>query len=66
MTFDRRLTNITDPVLIFRCLYCPFSENLSKKALYEITANRQGWLNRFSPIIGSLATPQRHITSPDT
>jgi len=38
-----------------------------KKALHEITANSQGHLNPFSPIVGSLATPQRHIiTSPDT
>jgi len=42
MTFDRRLANITDPVLLFRDLFCSFSENLMKKALHEITANRQG------------------------
>jgi len=42
MTFDRRLANITDPVLVFRGSDCPFSENLMKKALHEFTANSQG------------------------
>jgi len=42
MTFDRRLANNADPVLVRRGLYCPFSENLMKKALHEITANSQG------------------------
>jgi len=65
ITFDSRLPNITD--LVFQGLYCPSSENLMKKALHEITTNSQGHLNPFSPIVGSLATPQRHIiTSPDT
>jgi len=40
MTFDRRLANITDPVLVFRGLYCPYSENLM--ALHETTVNIQG------------------------
>jgi len=62
MTFDRRLANITGPVLVFRGLYCPSSENLMKKALHKITA-----FNLFYPIVGSLATPQRHIiTSTDS
>ena len=47
MTFDRRLVNIADPVLVFRGLYCPSSENLMSKALHEITANSQGWFNPF-------------------
>jgi len=33
MTFDRRLANISDAVLVFQGLYCPFSENMMKKAL---------------------------------
>jgi len=42
MTFDRTLTSIIDPVLVFRVLYCPFSENLIKKVLHKIMANIQG------------------------
>jgi len=42
MPLDRRLANISDPVLVFRVLYCPSSKNLVKKALHEITANCQG------------------------
>jgi len=65
MRFHRRLANITAPVV--RGLYWPFSQNLVKKALHEITVNSQGPLNPFSPIVGSLATSQRHIiTSPGT
>jgi len=65
ITFDRRLPYVTD--LVFRGFYCPSSENLMEKALHEITANSQGELHPFSPIFGSLATPQRHIIrSPDT
>jgi len=41
---------------ILRFSHCPSSENLMKKALHEITANSQGKLNPFSPIVGSLAT----------
>jgi len=42
MTFDRRLANITELMLVFRSLYCPFSEYLMKMAQHEITANSQG------------------------
>ena len=67
MTFDRSFTNIAEPVLVFRGLYCPSFEYLLKRALLEIRANDQGWLNPFPPIVSSLATPQQHIiTSPDT
>jgi len=59
MTFDLRLANITDPVV--RDFYGPSTQNLMKKALYEITVNSQGWLNPFSHTFRSLATPQRHI-----
>jgi len=47
MTFDRRLANTADPVLVFRCLYCPSSKNLVNKALHEITANGQASLFLF-------------------
>jgi len=40
MTFNRRLANITDRVLAFRGLYCPYSEHLV--TLHEITGNSQG------------------------
>jgi len=39
MTFDRRLANIIDPVLVIRGLYYPYSENLMQKALHEVMAN---------------------------
>jgi len=39
MTFDRRLANVTDPVV--RGLYFPSTQNLIQKALHEITANSQ-------------------------
>jgi len=39
MTFDRRLANITDPVV--RGLHCPSTQNLIQKALHEITVNSQ-------------------------
>jgi len=39
MTFDRRLANVTDPVV--RGLYCPFTQNLIQKALHEITVKIQ-------------------------
>jgi len=35
MTFNRRLANITGPLI--RGLYCPSSQKLMKKALHEIT-----------------------------
>jgi len=37
MTFDRRLAKIIGPVVAG--LYCPSTQNLIKKALYEITVN---------------------------
>jgi len=40
MTLDRRLPSVTD--VVFRGLYCPFSENLMKNGLHEIKANSQG------------------------
>ena len=61
MTLDGRLANSRTPVV--RGLYCLSSQNLMKKALYEITVNSQGQLNPFSPMIGSSVTPQRHITT---
>jgi len=39
MTFDRRLVNVTDPVV--RGLYWPSTQNLIQKALHEITVNSQ-------------------------
>jgi len=39
MTFDRRLANVTNPVV--RGLYCPSTQNLIQKALHEITVNSQ-------------------------
>jgi len=62
MTFDHRLTNLTD--LVVRGLYCPSVQNLIQKALHEITVNSQSLLNLFSPIVPSSAVLQRHITSP--
>jgi len=61
MTFDHRLTNVTD--LAARGLYCPSFQNLIKKALHEITVNSQSLLNLFAPIVPSSAVLQRHITS---
>jgi len=61
MTFDRRLANVTDPVL--RGLFCPSTQNLIRKALFEVTAISQSKLNLFSPIVRSLATLQQHIIS---
>jgi len=64
MTFDRRLANVTNPVV--RGLYCPSTQKLIQKARHEITVNSQSHLNLFSPIVRSLAILQRHIiTSPD-
>jgi len=40
MTFDRRLPYITDPVLVFRGLYCPPLNIWWKRPC--ITANSQG------------------------
>jgi len=39
MTFDRRLANVTDPVV--RGLHYPSTQNLLQKALHEITVNSQ-------------------------
>jgi len=39
MTFDRRLDNVTDPIV--RGLYCPSTQNLIQKALHEIMVNSQ-------------------------
>jgi len=39
MTFDRRLANVTDPVV--RDLYCPSTQNLIQKALHKIMVNSQ-------------------------
>jgi len=39
ITFDRKLANVTDPVV--RGLYCPSTQNLIQKALHEITVNNQ-------------------------
>jgi len=39
MTFDRRVVNMTAPVV--RGLYCPSFQNLVKKALREITVNSE-------------------------
>jgi len=49
MTFDRRLANVTDPVV--RGLYCPSTQNRIQNALREITVNCQSYLNLFSPIV---------------
>jgi len=40
MTFYGRAANVGAPVV--RSLYCPSSQNPIKKALHEITVNRQG------------------------
>jgi len=40
MTFDGRLANDKAPVVCG--LHYPFSQNLMKKALHEITVNSQG------------------------
>jgi len=40
MTCDRRRTNITGPVV--RGLYCPYTQNVIKRALHENTVNIQG------------------------
>jgi len=37
MTIDRRLVNVTDPVV--RGLHCPYTRNFMQKALNEITVN---------------------------
>jgi len=39
MTFDRKLANVTDPVI--RGLYYPSTQNLIQKSLHEITVNSQ-------------------------
>jgi len=39
MTFDRRLANVSYPVV--RGLYCPSTQNLMQKALHEITVISQ-------------------------
>jgi len=39
MAFDRRLANVTDPVV--RGLYCPSTQNLIQKAMHEITVHSQ-------------------------
>jgi len=62
MTFDHRLTNVTDRVV--RGFYCPSIQNLIQKAQHEITVNSQSLLNLVSPIVLSLVVLQRHITSP--
>jgi len=41
MTFDRRLASTTDPVLIFRGLYCPYSENLMKFSSFILSLLRK-------------------------
>jgi len=59
MTFDGRLANIEASVV--RGLYSPSSQKPMEKALHEITVNSKGWLNPFSPIVGSSVTPKWHI-----
>jgi len=39
MSFDRRLANVTFPVV--PGLYCPSNQNLIQTALHEITVNSQ-------------------------
>jgi len=63
MTIDRRLVNISGPLV--RGLYYPSSQNLIKKGA-AWNHGSQEYLNPFSPIVRFLATPERHITSPDT
>jgi len=57
MAFDRSRANTTGPVV--RGLYSPSTQNPKKQVLLEITANRLAL--SFSPIVRSVATPQRHI-----
>jgi len=60
MTFDGRLANIAG--LIVRSLYIPFTHNLIFKNLHEITVNSQAWLNLFTSVVRSLATPAKGMS----